>query len=214
MAKHMEELLQASDRPLGFVVVIPAWKDEEAEGGEEGKEGGKEHPAVPKEKAPHHHKNNKSKGKKRPKAIYTASGTSWRRLRESPFCVRHVLLQAQQHGYVEGSQHKLPTRFKTSYFDTSVFVLQNEEGREAWPVTEEVVWELERACTSKHEAETLARRGGGGGGWSEGGEEGEKKDGDEEEEVEVQVEQEEGEGERKMDRQKRRVQIKAEASRR
>jgi len=214
MAQHMEELLHASERPLGFVIVIPAWKDEEeAEGGEEGKKGGKKHAAAPKEKAPpHHHKNNnKMKGKKRPKALYTASGASWRRLRESSFCVRHVLLQAQQHGYVEGSQHKLSTRFKTSYFDTSVFVLQNEGGRETWPVTEEVVWELERACKSKHEAETAARRGEGGGGLVEEEEEEEDKKAvkkvGEKEDVEVENEGEEEEQERQRVEEPRRVPV-------
>ncbi|GAB5034068.1 phosphorylated ctd-interacting factor 1 [Nannochloropsis oceanica] len=207
MAQHMEELLQASERPLGFVVVIPAWKPEEVQAGEAGKEGGKEegkeegkeHPAAVQGKAisiaiaPHYHNNHKNhqssrmkKGKKRPKSIYTASGSSWRRLRESPFCVRHVLLRAQSHGYVEGSQHKLPTRFKTSYFDTSVFVLQNGAGREAWPVTEEAVRELEWACKSKHEAETAARRGEGGRRMEEGG-----KGGENEEKVEFEVEKSE-----------------------
>lgn len=188
MAQHMEELLRATERPLGFVVVIPAWKGEEAEAGEAGKEGGKGLPSAAQGKAkaiaiaPYHHNNTNNnqnhhtkKSKKKPKAIYTASGSSWRRLCVSPFCVRHVLLQAQSHGYVEGSQHKLPTRFKTSYFDTSVFVLQNEAGKEAWPVTEEAVRELERACQSKHEAETAARRGEGGGGMEERGKTEKKK---------------------------------------
>lgn len=60
------------------------------------------------------------------------------RLRESRFCARHVLLPALQHGYVEGNQQRLPTRWKTSGFDTSVFVLQNAAARVKWPVSDEV----------------------------------------------------------------------------
>jgi hypothetical protein len=60
------------------------------------------------------------------------------RLRDSRFCARHVLLPALGHGYVEGNQQRLPTRWKTSAFDTSVFILQNAAARAKWPVTDEV----------------------------------------------------------------------------
>lgn len=80
------------------------------------------------------------------------------RLRESRFCARHVLLPALGHGYIEGNQQRLPTRWKTSAFDTSVFVLQNATARAKWPVTEQVEAELRAAFASKHEEETRARR--------------------------------------------------------
>jgi hypothetical protein len=56
------------------------------------------------------------------------------------------------------SQHKQPTRFKTSQFDTGVIILQNEKARAEWPVSDEVVVELRAAFASKHEAESEARR--------------------------------------------------------
>ena len=60
------------------------------------------------------------------------------RLLSSEFCAKHVVLNAKDHGYIEGNQQRLPTRWKTSQFDTSVFFLQNEAARETWPVTDEV----------------------------------------------------------------------------
>lgn len=59
-------------------------------------------------------------------------------LRESRYCVRHVVCRAQEHGYCEGGQHLRPTRYKTSRFDTSVFFLQNKAAQRKWPVTDEV----------------------------------------------------------------------------
>ena len=69
-----------------------------------------------------------------------------------------MLLPALGHGYIEGNQQRLPTRWKTSAFDTSVFFLQNAAARAKWPVTEQVEAELRAAFASKHEEETRARR--------------------------------------------------------
>lgn len=69
-----------------------------------------------------------------------------------------MLLPALGHGYIEGNQQRLPTRWKTSAFDTSVFFLQNGAARARWPVTPEAEAELRAAFASKHEEETRARR--------------------------------------------------------
>lgn len=164
MVDHMEDLLEATALPLGFVVVIPAWQDGKGERTREDEEKGVTREAE--EERPESTRVTASKGasmsrepsKRGAKAIYKASAASWSRLRESSFCALHVLLQAQDHGYIEGGQHKTPTRFKTSFFDTSVFFLQNAAAKRKWPASERMAEELKQACASKHEAETAARR--------------------------------------------------------
>lgn len=52
--------------------------------------------------------------------------------------MEHLVLKANEHGYCEGSQHRLSTRYKSSRFDTSVFFLQTPAARTKWRVTKEV----------------------------------------------------------------------------
>jgi phosphorylated CTD-interacting factor 1 len=48
---------------------------------------------------------------------------------------RRVLISKHDHGFVDGAQQQRRDRFRTSPFDTAVFVLQNELGARKWPVT-------------------------------------------------------------------------------
>ena len=57
-------------------------------------------------------------------AVPRASGPSWRSLRASRFLAKHLKLRPEEHGYCEGSQHVRSTRYKTSRFASSLFVLQ------------------------------------------------------------------------------------------
>ena len=98
------------------------------------------------------------------RAVQQAAGPGWEALRHSPFLTKHLRFKAQDHGYIEGSQHQRPTRYKTSRFDSSLFVLQNDAARAKWPLTSEVCCELRSAFESRFEAELESRRGGGGGG--------------------------------------------------
>ena len=101
------------------------------------------------------------------RVVQQAAGLGWEALRHSPFLTKHLRFKAQEHGYCEGSQHLRPTRYKTSRFDSSLFVLQNEAARTKWPLTSDVCRELRAAFESRFEAELESRRaageGGGGG---------------------------------------------------
>jgi len=59
---------------------------------------------------------------------------------------------------VEGSQHVRATRYKTSRFDTSIFILQNAAARSEWPVTEALCRRLADAFASKFQDEVDARQ--------------------------------------------------------
>ncbi|KAL3801830.1 hypothetical protein HJC23_001226 [Cyclotella cryptica] len=57
--------------------------------------------------------------------VHHSASTSFNRLVLNPCCISHILLQAREHGYVEGSQHLRPTKYKESKYNTSVIVLQS-----------------------------------------------------------------------------------------
>ena len=150
-----------STRPLSFVVVIPHWdraKEDAASkaaavvaagtaaGGSSGQPHDVQRVAVP-----------------------AASGPGWRLLRGSKYLVKHLRVAKEGHGYVEGSQHVRSTRFKTSRFDSSIFIIQNDAGRRRWPVTKEACAALRQAFASKFEEELSERRSGGGCGVGDGG---------------------------------------------
>jgi hypothetical protein len=61
--------------------------------------------------------------------------------------------------YVEGSQHVRTTRYKTSRFDSSIFVLQNDAAARKWPCTKAVCARLRGAFKSKFNEELEARKG-------------------------------------------------------
>ena len=122
-------------KPLSFVVIIPFCD-----------------PALPLTK------DSKKDSPGRRRVVPKASAEGWQALKSSPYCVKHLRFKAQDHGYCEGSQHLRPTRYKTSRFDSSLFVLQNEAARRTWPVTSEVCSALREAFRSRFEEELQARR--------------------------------------------------------
>eukprot|EP00543_Licmophora_paradoxa_P018688 CAMPEP_0202460104 /NCGR_PEP_ID=MMETSP1360-20130828/41593_1 /ASSEMBLY_ACC=CAM_ASM_000848 /TAXON_ID=515479 /ORGANISM="Licmophora paradoxa, Strain CCMP2313" /LENGTH=163 /DNA_ID=CAMNT_0049081607 /DNA_START=106 /DNA_END=597 /DNA_ORIENTATION=- len=71
----------------------------------------------------------------------------------------HLVLNAREHGYVEGAQHMRPTRFKESSYDTSVMILQSTRAQKEYPVGEEWERRIREAFTSQHDSEIRERRG-------------------------------------------------------
>ena len=69
----------------------------------------------------------------------------WRRLQASPYRRRLVLLSRADHGFVDGAQHQRQDRYRPSPFDTGVFLLQNDAGAAAWPLSAEAEAELRSA---------------------------------------------------------------------
>jgi phosphorylated CTD-interacting factor 1 len=85
-------------------------------------------------------------------------GISLQKMIGSPYCRRHILLPAKEHGYVEGAQHLRPTRYKESLYDTSVIVLQSTLAREQELDLDRLDTEIRRAFASLHKRELEQRR--------------------------------------------------------
>jgi phosphorylated CTD-interacting factor 1 len=86
-------------------------------------------------------------------------GMSLFKMTSSIFYRQHILLSAKHHGYVEGSQHMRPTRYKESLYDTSVVVLQSRKARKASFDHAEFETKIREAFASRHEAEHRRRKG-------------------------------------------------------
>jgi len=88
---------------------------------------------------------------------------SFRSMQRSPYFVKHLVLKAREHGYVEASQHVRPTRYKESQYDTSVFILQSDSARKYETddpklTSDEVESGLREAFKSRHLQELNERR--------------------------------------------------------
>ena len=71
-----------------------------------------------------------------------------RRLERSRWCRLTLSITASEHGFFDGAQHEAGSAYRPSSFDSSVFFLQTESGRAAWPATAPVVQEF-RAAMAK-----------------------------------------------------------------
>ena len=47
----------------------------------------------------------------------------------------HWMIAQQEHGFCDGAQHQRRDRYRSSPYDTAVFVLQNDAGAAKWPIT-------------------------------------------------------------------------------
>lgn len=88
---------------------------------------------------------------------------SFKKMIDSRFFVKHIVLKAREHGYVEGSQHLRQTRYKESQYDTSVVILQSQSAREE--ETQEPAFtsnnfeaEIRKSFSSRHQLELEERR--------------------------------------------------------
>ena len=71
--------------------------------------------------------------------------SGWKALKEAKHLQRYVLLDQASHYYTEGTQHRRKTSSRIASFDTSVFFLQNDAGKEKWKVDDSHVEELKQA---------------------------------------------------------------------
>ena len=122
-----------------------------------------------------HEKKNKKKHKKKKKHMQTedkewdesnsthlmstvnqAASVSFNRLVNSPHCKSHIVLPPREHGYIEGSQHLRPTKYKESQYSTSVIVLKSK----SWTSTQaqEFETEIREAFGSRHSMEVQQRK--------------------------------------------------------
>ena len=70
---------------------------------------------------------------------------AWKALRESPHLQQYVLVDQSSHYYTEGTQYRRKSSKRIASFNTSVFFLQNEAGKDKWKIDSSQVEELKRA---------------------------------------------------------------------
>ena len=83
---------------------------------------------------------------------------SFQRMISSTSCRLHMILRAREHGYIEGSQHLRPTRYKQSGYDTSVIILQSNQARESKLDEVKLKANISSAFASRHAEELSQRR--------------------------------------------------------
>ena len=59
-------------------------------------------------------------------------GIALREMVRSEHCTYHFILNAKEHGYIEGAQHFRPTRYKESLYDTRILILQSTKARKQY----------------------------------------------------------------------------------
>ena len=96
--------------------------------------------------------------------VHQSALTSFNQLISSHHCVSHTILPAREHGYIEGSQHLRPTKFKEAQYSTSVIILRStksgtngDSSRKQWDV-EVFEKELREAFASRHAMEVEKRK--------------------------------------------------------
>jgi Phosphorylated CTD interacting factor 1 WW domain len=145
MANHMSNALSSAeegDQRLSFVVIVPSGVDPTEKSLKRSKVTSSPltslapSEAVVKKKAQH----------------------SFEQMISSRYCTKHVRLKAREHGYVEGSQHLRPTRYKTSSYDTSVIILQSPKAKSKSLCMDQLESDVRRAFSSRHEFEISQRK--------------------------------------------------------
>ena len=95
--------------------------------------------------------------------VHQFSGSSFSTMLKSRFLSRHLVLNAREHGYIEGSQHLRPTRFKESQYNTSIVILQSTDAREQELESKrftgaEFEHDVRQAFASRHQLELASRK--------------------------------------------------------
>jgi len=90
---------------------------------------------------------------------------SFQAIVKSRYLSKHFILKSREHGYIEGSQHLRPTRYKESQYDTSVIILQSTAAREKEKINPKYTSNgfedgLRLAFASRHRLELDERRQG------------------------------------------------------
>jgi len=81
---------------------------------------------------------------------------AWQELVDSTLCRGYLVLEAKDHGYVDGVQHQRWERYRPSSFDTAIICLQNPSGAEKWPFDTSVLKNELRAAMRHGAAVTPA----------------------------------------------------------
>lgn len=157
MAKRIEELLIQNKGELDatFVVVIPTVQNDSNIRLSD------ERAKSKKKKRKHSHEEEPG-GEKTNTAnlmstVHHAASRSFHQLINSPYCKRHIILPARDHGYIEGGQHLRPTKFKESQYSTSVIVLKSG-GWMSFDDAELFEKEIREAFASRHAMEVKHRK--------------------------------------------------------
>jgi hypothetical protein len=66
----------------------------------------------------------------------------WQALKRSNYLQHYFSVEQASHSYAEGSQHRRKGKFRIASFDTSVFFLQNYQGKMKWPIHEHQIKEI------------------------------------------------------------------------
>jgi Phosphorylated CTD interacting factor 1 WW domain. len=88
---------------------------------------------------------------------------SYQAMIKSRYLSKYFVLKSREHGYIEGSQHLRPTRFKESSYDTSIIILQSRAARELEEKSPKFTSrgfedDLRLAFASRHQLELNERR--------------------------------------------------------
>jgi len=90
--------------------------------------------------------------------VHQSALSSFHRLIDSPHCISHIILSAREHGYIEGSQHLRPTKFKESQYSTSVIVMRSMKGDSIDWDAQSFEKDVRKAFASRHSKEIEMRR--------------------------------------------------------
>ena len=162
MAQRIEELLEmATSRKLDvtFIIVVPTCRDHATASS------ASYHSKKKAKKSEKHKRDDKVDGVDSndnshviSSLLHTSASKSFRQLVNSPNCESHIVLQAREHGYIEGSQHLRPTKFKESQYSTSVIVLRSDvDTRNKWD-KESFEKDVREAFASRHAVEIAQRK--------------------------------------------------------
>jgi len=157
MSTRINELLEMQSKKEGdvtFVVIIPTVRSADE------KKSKKKH----KKKKRHKQADNKEGDESNNNThlmstVNQAASDSFNRLVNSPYCKAHIILPPREHGYIEGSQHLRPTKYKESQYSTSVIVLTTTTKSKSWTGKQELFeTEIREAFGSRHSMEVQKRK--------------------------------------------------------
>ena len=156
MSIRINELLEIQSKKevgLTFVVIIPTVRRSADE-----KKGKKKHKKKKKYKQEDDKEGDESNNNTHlMSTVNQAASVSFYRLVNSPYCKSHIVLPPREHGYIEGSQHLRPTKYKESQYKTSVIVLRSN----SWKSTHDdelFETEIRESFVSRHSMEVQQRK--------------------------------------------------------
>ena len=157
MSTRISELLEKQcnkDNDVTFVVIIPTVRSAYE------KKSKKKH----KKKKKHKQANDKEGDESNNNSTHLmstvnqAASESFNRLVNSPYCKSHIILPPREHGYIEGSQHLRPTKYKESQYSTSVIILSTKSKSFSSEDKKLFETEIREAFGSRHSMEVQQRK--------------------------------------------------------